>query len=75
MQSLWLLFDELIQIPVRGQRQKLHKLLIGNNLVEQFGSFVKLARGVLLLSKRALDLLKFLRGQLAEKFDGHFAAI
>ena len=50
----------LIQVPVRRQRQKLDKLLLGNNAVEQLSSLVKLTRGILLLSNHTLDLIQFI---------------
>ncbi len=51
----------LIQVSIRWQRQKLDKLLLGNNAVEQLSSLVKLTRGILLLSNHTLDLIQFIR--------------
>ena len=61
MQALWLLFDELIQVLIRGQRQKLDKLLFGNDVVEQLSGCVELTCDVLLLSNHPLDLIQFVR--------------
>ncbi len=51
----------LIQVLIRRQRQKLDKLLFGNDVVEQLSGCVELTCGVLLLSNHAFDLIQFVR--------------
>ena len=65
----------LIQVLICRQCQKLNKLVVCNDHVEDLSGSLEFTPGELLFADSRSDFLKFIPGQLLVQFDSHLSSV